>query len=227
MNYFSFNGISNKSAGVVLLEPIGKLSPKQRGEFITVPGRDGQLFADEGAADVIEITLPIWVRPDADADYVRRWLRGAGRLKTEEGATGSYDAIVSDGYKMTALPMNSGFTANVPMTLQPYATQDAESKYTLSSSGLVTNPAPIDCYARVVLHGSGSGQVNIGGRVFSFDSFKDGTEVDGVNREAYYGTTICSGQMDGEWPYLAPGSNAVSFSGGVRSVEIFVQWPVL
>ncbi len=225
MNFFSFNGISNNSAGVVLQEPIGKLIPRQRGEFVTVPGRDGQLFTDEHAADVVEITLPIWVRPDADIGYVQRWLRGSGRLKTQHGSAYSYDAIVSKEYKFTRLPFNSGYTANVPMTLQPYATQDEPSKYVLSGDATISSAAFAPWPVAIVLHGSGMGQVSINGRAFAFDNFYDGTEVDGVNREAYYGTTLCSGQMDGEWPYFDPGENKVILSGGVTSAEIYVSWP--
>lgn len=227
MNFFSFNGISNNSAGVVLQEPIGKLIPRQRGEFVTVPGRDGQLFADEHAADVLEITLPIWVRPDADIGYVQRWLRGAGRLKTEAGVGHSYDAIISEEYKFTQLPYDCGYTANVPMTLQPYATQDEPSKYVLSGDVTIHSPAPVPCPVSVVLRGSGMGQVSINGRAFAFDNFYDGTEVDGVSREAYYGTALVSGQMDGEWPYCDPGENHVVLSGGVTGVEIYAMWPVL
>ena len=227
MNYFSFNGISNRSAGVVLLEPVGRFVPMRRGEFVTVPGRDGQLFADEGADDKIEATLQIWVRPDADVHYVQRWLRGSGRLKTEEGAEHSYDAIVSGEYKLTPLPMGSGYTANVPVTLMPYATQDVPSKYVITGDVTIVSPSPVPSPVSVVLRGSGTGQVSINGRAFAFDAFNDGTEVDGVSREAYYGTTICSGQMDGVWPYCDPGENKIILSGDVTGVEIYAMWPVL
>lgn len=225
MNYFSFNGISCDYVGVSLLEPVPKLIPRQRGEFVTVPGRDGQLFQDEGAADVIEISLQIWVQPRADIFYVMRWLRGAGRLKVEEGSAYSYDAIIAEGYTLTPLRDGSGYTANVPVTLQPYETLDTAQQYAIAGSGSIHNNCDRSVPCRLVLHGSGEGTVSINGRTLGFESFANGTEVDGVNREAYTGLQVVSSQMSGEWPYLDAGDNVVLLSGGVSSLEIYVQWP--
>jgi len=226
MNYFSFNGVACTYAGVTLQEPVGLFKPRTRGEYITVPGRNGQLFADEGAADVNETMLQIWVRPDADVHYVRRWLSGAGRLKTQEGSAYSYDAIISEGYQLTPLRDNSGYTAIVPVTLSPYQTQDEATRYSFSGSGLIVNQTGIKTPARLVLRGGGEAYVSINGREVSFESFTDGTEVDGTSREAYIGSTVVSSQMSGEWPYLDPGNNSIVLGGGLTGAEIYVQWPL-
>ena len=226
-NYFSFNGISCRYAGVVLKEPLGKMVPAQRGEEITVAGRDGRLWSAEEAADSMDKTLQIWVMPNADIDYVRNWLRGEGRLKLEEHSPYSYDARISGHIAYTPLPGNGGWSANVPVVLHPYATLDKEKVYVVNSGDVIKSTAPVRTHVRLTLHGSGDALIQIGSRIITLAGFADGTVIDGVSREAYAGSVLVSGAMEGEWPYLDPGETIVRYSGDVNSLEIGVHWPVL
>ena len=226
-NFFSFNGISCGYAGVILKEPLGMMIPAQRGEEVTVAGRNGKLWIDENAADSMDKTLQLWVPSTSDIVYIRNWLRGEGRFKTEEGSLYSYDAHISGHFEYTPLPAMGGWSANVPISLAPYATLDKEDLFSVISGEKVTVAAPVRTHVRLVLHGSGDAVINLGSRQITLTNFSDGTVIDGVAREAYFGSVLRSGDMAGEWPYLDPGETVVTYSGGLSSLEIGAHWPTL
>lgn len=238
-NFFSFNGLSCHSAGVILKEPLGSMIPAQRGEDLIVPGRDGRLWSPENAADNMDKTLQIWVLPTADLEHVRNWLRGEGRLKIEDGSSYSYDARISGHFEYQLLPNGSGWVANVPVTLAPYATLDAESVINVASGDMITSPSPVRTYVRLILHGSGDAVIRMGTvpgggavgkivwREIMITGFSDGAIIDGVSREAYHGSTLINDSMDGDWPYIDPGKTTITYSGDLSSLEIGAQWAKL
>lgn len=226
-NYFSFNGISCSYAGVVLKESLGMMIPAQRGEEVAVAGRDGKLWIDENAADSMDKILQIWIPPTSDILFVRNWLRGSGRLKLEKDSLYSYDARISEMIDYLPLNGGGGWSANVPVSLAPYATLDKESVFSVASGTTIKSTAPVRTYVRLVLQGSGDAIVNLGRRQITLPNISNNTVIDGVAREAYIGSTLRSGDMAGEWPYLDPGETVITYSGGISSLEIGAQWPVI
>lgn len=226
-NYFAFNGISCSYAGVVLKESLGMMIPAQRGEEVAVAGRDGKLWIDENAADSMDKTLQIWIPPTSDILFVRNWLRGSGRLKLEEGSLYSYDARISGMIDYLPLNGGGGWSANVPVSLSPYATLDEEAVITVANGATVKSTAPVRTYVRLLLQGSGDAVINMGNRQITLPGISNGTVIDGVAREAYIGSTLRSGDMEGEWPYLDPGETVITYSGGVSSLKIGAQWPAI
>ena len=51
--------------------------------------------------------------------------------------------------------------------------------------------------------------------------------IDSVLQEAYQGTTLMNDHMNGEFPVLKPGANAISWTGAVTKVVIKPNWRYL
>ena len=51
--------------------------------------------------------------------------------------------------------------------------------------------------------------------------------IDSVLQEAYQGTTLMNDHMNGEFPVLKPGANAISWSGTVTKVVVRPNWRFL
>ena len=51
--------------------------------------------------------------------------------------------------------------------------------------------------------------------------------IDSVLQEAYQGNTLMNDHMNGEFPVLKPGANAVSWNGTVTRVVIRPNWRFL
>ena len=51
--------------------------------------------------------------------------------------------------------------------------------------------------------------------------------IDSVLQEAYQGTTLMNDHMNGEFPVLKPGANAISWTGTVTRVVVRPNWRFL
>ena len=51
--------------------------------------------------------------------------------------------------------------------------------------------------------------------------------IDSVLQEAYQGTTLMNDHMNGEFPVLKPGANAISWTGAVTKIVIQPNWRML
>ena len=51
--------------------------------------------------------------------------------------------------------------------------------------------------------------------------------IDSVLQEAYQGTTLMNDHMNGEFPVLKPGANAISWTGTVTKVVVRPNWRYL
>lgn len=227
MNYFSFNGVSNREMPVVLTEPIVIPVPQRRGESVVIPGRDGSAWIDEGAYDSIDITLPIWVYPGRErALQVARWLRGSGWLTDAEDALYGWEARVIGPYSLAALPGPGGYQGIVPMQLQPLRKLMTPHTQELTTSGQeIENPEEETALPVLTIYGSGECSVTVNEREFRFASLpQDGTVVNAETQEAYYGDTLCNDDMAGDFPLFQPGKNTVTWTGGITKISVSVRW---
>ena len=51
--------------------------------------------------------------------------------------------------------------------------------------------------------------------------------IDSVLQKAYQGTTLMNDHMNGEFPVLKPGANAISWTGTVTKVVVRPNWRYL
>ncbi len=91
-----------------------------------------------------------------------------------------------------------------------------------------TNPGTIVSLPNIKVIGSGSGSLTVNGQSVSFSDIDGTVTLDSTVQETYQdtGTELISknSTKTGDYPVLLPGDNAVSFSGGITSLEITPNW---
>lgn len=153
MNYFTLDGHSTTEWGIGLSAGGAYDAPARKGESISVPGRNGNIWVDDGSFENIMLTYPCWMSEDFDAniDGFRAFLslhsdqyyelrdtyhpneyrlaRYAGAFTADPGTrnkSGRFD-VVFDCYPQRFLDSGNTWTA-----------------LTIGGTTNITNPTPFD-----------------------------------------------------------------------------------
>lgn len=86
----------------------------------------------------------------------------------------------------------------------------------------IYSPSPFPALPLIVVHGTGSGSLTIGGSTMTLDNVNELT-LDCEAQRAYSGSTNRNSTVHGEYFKLLE-ENAVSWSGGITSVIITPRW---
>ena len=96
---------------------------------------------------------------------------------------------------------------------------------TLTESGVfITNPGSVYSEPVITVYGSGDITLLVGTTVAELTGIDGSITLNTPLTEAYNNTTGINGSMSGDFPTLAPGANAISWSGNVSSVIIHPNW---
>ncbi|MBQ9263272.1 MAG: hypothetical protein IJ189_03570 [Clostridia bacterium] len=64
----------------------------------------------------------------------------------------------------------------------------------------------------------------VGTTIVELEGVSGSIVLDSVLQEAYQGTTLMNDRMNGEFPELKPGANAISWTGAVTKVVVRPNW---
>lgn len=227
-NIMTFNGINNKTMGVYVTQRPPMITPEERGEAVTVPGRDGTLWISEHALEEITITVEIWVSPDADISAVRKWLSGSGELSFGKSPEWCYRARIKAGVTYAPLNFEAGYNAAIPFICQPYRYKlPAETQTITRSPAVLTNPCNAAARPIITVYGTGNITLAIGGAdgyAVSLTGISGSITIDSQMLEAYQGTTLLNNKMEGEFPMLMVGDNGIAWTGNVSKIEVRPNW---
>ena len=82
-------------------------------------------------------------------------------------------------------------------------------------------------YAAFTVYGSGEITLMVGLTIVELEDISASITLDGPLMEAYSGTTSMNDKMNGDFPTLVLGMNAVSWSGSVTKIEVQPNWRYL
>ena len=84
-------------------------------------------------------------------------------------------------------------------------------------------------YSDPVITVTGSGDITlmVGTTIVELTGVSGSIVIDSVLKEAYKGTTLMNDHMNGEFPVLKPGANAISWTGTVTRVIVRPNWRYL
>ena len=93
-----------------------------------------------------------------------------------------------------------------------------------TSGTIITNPGSV--YSEPILTVTGSGNITlmVGMAIVELENISGSIVIDSVLQEAYQGTTLMNDHMNGEFPVLKPGANAISWTGTVTKVVVRPNW---
>ena len=91
----------------------------------------------------------------------------------------------------------------------------------------ITNPGSVYSEPILTVYGSGNITLMVGTTIMELSDISESIVIDSVLQEAYLGNTLMNDHMNGEFPVLKPGVNAISWTGTVISVVVKPNWRYL
>lgn len=230
--WFEFAGACNTDKGVRLLSLPVRYHPAERGKLVEVPGRDGYLWAADGAFDNVLTRVQCQTTDDADMAAVDAWLRGAGELRFSDDPERFYRARVVKEFSRSAAMnrfVNQAFT--VTFDCQPFLYHREVENITLDGNpDTVTNPGTYKSAPRLTIEGTGDAVLTIGTQILEVTDLAGGVIIDSELGECFDLTETAMRNdrvtlMDDNFPALHPGANIISWTGtGVTKITVTPRW---
>lgn len=169
LNYLTYDGVDSRDFGVFISGEGAFDAPARRGEMISIPGRNGSLFMDEGVFENIEVEYPAFIGTGYE-DIFRQKL---GDLRSALTSRGNYkrleDTYHSDEFRLgvyrsglevdpSVITRAGSFTMKFDCKPQRYL-KIGEEPIVLTSGALITNPTLF--YAKPLLKVIGNGTVKM------------------------------------------------------------------
>ena len=169
LNHLTYDGVDSSSFGVFISGDGVFDAPARRGEMISIPGRNGSLFIDEGVFENITVEYPAFIGTGYE-DIFRTKL---GDLRSAMTSRGNYkrltDTYHPDEFRLgvyreglevdpEVITRAGEFTLKFDCKPQRYLVS-GEDPIVLTSGALITNPTLF--YAKPLLKVIGNGTVKI------------------------------------------------------------------
>lgn len=230
MTRFYFNGKSCREFGIYVSGSGTFNAPELDVTSYEVPGKNGDVVISNGRYKNINVAYPAFIRSNFrhNAERARAWLlqpQGYCRLSDDyhpyEFRLARFVGPID--FDMRFLNRSGECVLNFDCKPQRFLTS-GEEKRTFEAASSIRNETLFDAKPLIVVFGSGSGQITIGGSTVSFSDISDFVTLDCDLQDAYKETLNKNSTMTGAFPVLSPGDNVVSFSGGVTKIEIIPRW---
>lgn len=230
MRNLTFNGIDSLSLGVAISGEGSYDAPSRDVSSYTIPGRNGTLLYDNGRYNNITVSYPAFVIGNlpSTAANIRAWLMTPttyARLEddyhTDEFRLGIFSGTI--GFNTTAWNQHAEFEIKFNCKPQRFL-KSGETATAVANNGTITNPTQFTSLPLISVTGTGSGTITVNGTTVTLEDLAGGIVLDCDTQDAYYGLDPMNDNMTGDFPTLSPGSNSVSFTGGVTAVSITPRW---
>ena len=229
-NYFVFDGKSSAEYDAWIASSNAFDGAEHDEEVIEIPGRNGALVFSNGRWKNFVAAVDCYISHDmrTNVDGLRAFLSSKyGYCRYEE-------AIKPDEFRLARFlgpfslsasdRVGAAFTLSFDMKPQRFL-KSGEIPAVYTASGRIYNPTLYPARPLVRCYGTG-GTVTINGTPVKVTGCSAYADIDCELMEVYEGTASRNGTttlVNGAFPELDPGENAVSFSGWSR-VEITPRW---
>ncbi len=231
MNSFTFNNISSATHGLIISEKDIYSAPARDTEFVSVPGRNGDVLIDHGRFENINVSYTVGCKDIKNkAKSIKTWLCKSGYFRLTDSYQPDYFRMAAFASKLDISELiNNVGQANLIFNCKPFMYSFAgQNKTTLTSSGTITNPESYDSQPYIKITGSGSVTLTINSKAYLINGISSYIELDSELMSAYKGSTLCNNQIAfTEFPVLRSGSNTISWTGSVSKIEIVPRWRCL
>lgn len=225
-NVITFKGENNFMYGVVVEKMPSIPAPQERGELITIPGRDGDVWRGEDAAQDVSIPVQLWVRPRPDLGPIKEWLSGEGELILGRDHN-HWKARVSEPGAYVPCPFNDGWKVTVTFDCQPYRYAPSSPIAISSSPGTIRNIYKRPAMPLIQITLSGDAEINFCGTEFTLSDLTGTVWLDSELMECYTEDGLANNHMVGMFPKIPPGNSTITWTGGVQSMRVTPRWRVL
>lgn len=234
IEYFVFGGQDSRNYGIYISGSGVFGAPERDGSKVSIPGRNGEMFLDNGRYKNIEIKYPAFIK-DNFANNIKGFRNKIAAQKEYQRLEDSYhtDEFRIARYKgaVKTKPVLRGLdkqTFDIIFDAKPQRfLKSGETAVEYTASGTITNPTEMT--ALPLVRAYGTGVLTIGDVSITITAADGYTDIDCETQEAYKGSVNCNANLallSGAFPQLAPGATVVAFEGLTR-VDITPRWWIL
>lgn len=230
-NYFIFRDVDSRDLGVKVVSMPPRIKPARRYEEHTVPGRSGKARIWDGAYEPIQLPVGVYLPYEqgtfvSEMPEIMQALDGEGWLILSDRPGRKFFAVVSGDVSYDAWVQDfSERVSTILFEADPEAYFTDNSPVPVTASGqFVDNPGNQAAEPVIELTGSGEVTLMVGLFITVLQLGGGGTMVlnvpDGI---VTLGGEIVENGLEGDWPIMKPGANAVSWDGDVTDLKITVN----
>lgn len=214
-------------------------APEYEVDFLSIPGRDGDLIAVGGRFPNVQVTYSVFLPAKTTSELagkitrVKAWLYSD--LSSYHTLSDTYDTAffrqaVYAGKLDIEDELNRIGLFTISFSCKPFRYDEAGTQSTaLTSGGVLSNPYPFISRPYIRIEGNGKGTLTIQseGRnaTWNFTAIDGYIEADSEQMNFYKNTEPKNDTVVGDgFPLLYPGENTISYSGGITAVKITPRW---
>lgn len=229
INTLTFNNVNSKTYGVYVSGTGVFNTPARDREYISVPGRNGDIIKDNGRYQNIEVTYPAFIVRNFAAN-VRGWANKISEPVDYARLEDTYHpdefrlAVLSQGMVVDPVSWLAAGSFDLIFNCRPERfLKSGETATTFTQSGSISNPT--DMSSKPLIRVYGSGTITVNGTVITIAShLLSYIDIDCDIQEAFCGSVNANQYISAfEFPKLDSGANSVVLSG-VTKVEITPRW---
>ena len=240
MNYFEYKGIRSSDMGLRIESKNVFSGPEYEVDFLSIPGRDGDLISGSGRFPNVQVTYSVFVPAKTISELaqkitaIKAWLySGLDSYHNLEDtyAPAFFRHAVYAGKLDIEDELNRIGIFTISFSCKPFRyTESGTESIILSTSGdTVDNPYPFNSKPYIRIEGTGAGTLTIQSEghnaIWSFESIVGYVEIDSEQMNFHKGTELKNDTVTGSgFPILYPGENTISFSGGITAVTVIPRW---
>ena len=243
MNYFTYKGVRSCDMGLRIESKNVFSAPEYEVDFLTIPGRDGELIAGPGRYPNVQVTYSVFLPAKSTQELaekimaVKEWLyeepdRYHELIDTYD--TEFYRDAVYAGKLDIEDELNRIGVFTISFSCKPFRHSLSGVRFhSITTSGTVlTNPFITASKPYIKIYGSGEITLTIqstsNNSTWQFLDVDTYIEVDSDLMNFYRGTEPQNDMVVGDgFPKLYRGSNTISFTGDVSRIDIQPRWVTL
>lgn len=239
MNYFEYKGIRSSDMGLRIESKNVFSGPEYEVDFLSIPGRDGDLIADGGRFPNVQVTYSVFIPAKTISELsqkitaVKAWLYSG--LNSYHTLSDTYDTAffrhaVFAGKLDIEDELNRIGIFTISFSCKPFRYDAAGTEsVTLATGEVLLNPYPFTSKPILRIEGSGKGTLTIqsegSNAIWNFTSIDGYVEADSEQMNFYKDAEPKNDTVSGDgFPLLYPGENTVSFSGSITAVTVTPRW---
>ena len=218
-HYFIWNGIDSRTMGVKVLAYPPPVRPKERVEYVTIPGISGDLAIKEGKDIYESYTRPMELRNcrGFSVDAVRKWLSGEGKMIYGCEPEYVYDVDLSAVQQYDYF-VNGIWRCTLQMRTQPLKERLYTRPETLTEAGTIRNSGDVEAKPIILAYpaqNATSMNISVNGYTLTISNVTGAVLIDCDAQEATDPdrTVLLTNDTGGPFPVFQVGDNTVGGTG--------------
>ena len=231
MGVIIFNNKSSADCRIQVAHPPGYAYPERDYTITHIPGRNGDIIQDNGCYKNVERTYEVsFDAPNEDfatyANAVSAWLHSTtGYARLEDSYEPNYYRMAT--YQESNIfenLYNKAGTATIVFECKPQRfLKTGDNTIAIQNSLTIMNPTGFEAYPLFKVTGT-SGVLTVNGNSIAISSIDGFVMLDRELQDAYKENINKNSTVSGTFPVLKPGSNTISWTGGISSVTMKPRW---